>query len=141
MVLVDSSVWIECARRDGRDDCKAALEAMVEVDEAVICGPILMEVLGGALPEDRSRLEQGLAYIPQREIDDGAWEFALHCAWRLADHGHILPWSDIFIGSLSLQWGCRVYAIDPHFDVMQKVIGVRLYPPGEGGKYIRERNG
>jgi predicted nucleic acid-binding protein len=140
MVLVDSSVWMECARRDGRGDCKLGLEALVAADEAVICGPILMEVLGGARLEDRLSLAEGLALIPQREIDDGAWDFALHCAWRLRDHGHFLPWSDILIASLSLQWGCRVYAADRHFEVMREVIGARLYHPGVGGTYIRERN-
>ena len=139
MVLVDSSIWIECARRDGREDYKVGLQGLVAVDEALICGPILMEVLAGARVEDRPRLAEGLAFIPQREIDDGAWDFALHCAWRLRDHGRFIPWSDILIGSLSLQWGCRVYAADHHFDVMREVIGVRLYQPGENGKCVRER--
>ena len=141
MVLVDSSVWIECARRDGGEACKAALQGLVEVDEAVICWPILMEVLGASRKEERQRLAEGMSFIPHREIDDGAWDFALHCAWRLRDHGQELPGSDILIGSLSLQWGCRVYAVDRDFDVMQQVLGVRLYCPGEGGKYVRERAG
>ena len=139
MVLVDSSVWIECARRDGREDCKLGLQGLVAVDEAVICGPIVMEVLAGAAVEDRTRLGEGLACIPQREIDDGAWDFALHCAWRLRDQGHFIPWSDILLGSLSLQWGCRVYAVDEHFEVMRAVIGIRPYGPGEGGRYVSER--
>ena len=140
MVLVDSSVWIECARRGGAEDFRVGLQNLVAADEAVICGPILMEVLGGARLEDRPGLATGLGYIPQREIEDGAWDFALHCGWRLRDHGHVLPWSDILIGSLSLQWGCRVYAVDPHFEAMREAIGVRLYRPGEGGSYVREHN-
>jgi predicted nucleic acid-binding protein len=139
MVLVDSSVWIECARRDGSLACKTGLQGLIEVAEAVICGPINLEVLAGARLQDRPRLSAGFEFIPHKVIDDGAWDFALLCAWRLRDHGHAVPWNDILIASLSLQWGCRVYAADPHFDLMRGVLGVRLYQPGHGGKFHPER--
>jgi predicted nucleic acid-binding protein len=141
MVLVDTSVWIECARREGRLDCKTGLQGLVEVAEAVICGPIKLEVLAGARAQDRPRLSAGLECIPLKMIDDGAWDFALHCAWRLHDQGHTVPWNDLLIASLSLQWGCRVYAADPHFQLMGEVLGVRLYQPGDGGQYQPERPG
>ena len=138
MVLVDSSVWIECARRDGQIACKVGLEGLIELDEAMICGPIKMEVLAGARLEDRLRLSSGFESIPSRPMDDAAWEFALLCAWRLRDKGRVVPWNDILIGSLSLQWGCRVYASDPHFELMRDDLGVRLYRPGYGGKFDPE---
>ena len=90
MVLVDSSVWIECAHRDGRMACKTGLHGLVEVAEAVICGPIKMEVLAGARLQDRPCLAAGFEHIPHKVIDDGAWDFALHCAWRLRDEGHAM---------------------------------------------------
>ena len=46
MVLVDSSVWIEALRRRGDLATKVALEALLEVDGALVTGPILLEVLG-----------------------------------------------------------------------------------------------
>ncbi len=141
MVLVDSSVWIECARRDGCRACKSGLLGLIEAAEAVICGPIKLEVLAGARRQDRPRLSAGFESIPHKVIDDGAWDFALHCAWRLRDQGHAVPWSDILIASLSLQWGCRVYAADPHFELMRGVLGLRLYQPGDGGKFHPERPG
>jgi predicted nucleic acid-binding protein len=139
MVLVDTSVWIECIRREGRMDYKIGLQGLIEVAEAVVCGPIKLEVLAGARSQDRSLLAACFDYIPNKLIDEGAWEFALHCAWRLRDEGHAVPWNDILIASLSLQWGCRVYAADPHFELMHDVLGVRLYQPGDGGKFHPER--
>ncbi len=139
MVLVDSSVWIEAARRDGGLDYKVGLEGLLEVGEATFCGPIRLEVLGGARSQDRQRMSAYFDCIGYRAIDDSAWEYATGCAWRLRDKGHSLPWNDILIGSLSLRWACRVYAKDQHFDTMRDVIGVRLYKAGYGGSFEPDR--
>lgn len=135
MVLVDSSVWIESMRREGRIDIKVGLENLVEAAEAMFCGPIRLEVLGGARVQDRKRLSAFFDCLPYRTMDDAAWDFAKDCAWRLKDKGHNLPWNDILIASFSIKWNYRVYAIDRHFEIMRDTIGVRLYQPGYGGKY------
>jgi hypothetical protein len=135
MVLVDSSIWIEAARRNGDLLCKVALEGLLEAAEAAFCGPIRLEVLGGARAQDRQRMSAYFDCIPYQAINDSAWDRAKECAWRLCDAGHAIPWNDIVIGSLSLAWECRVYARDAHFEVMQQVLKIRLYTPGYGGMY------
>ena len=139
MVLVDSSVWIEAARRDGSLECKVGLEGLLEAAEATFCGPVKLEFFGGARAQERKRMSSYFECIPYRAMDDGAWEFAKDCAWRLRDKGHSLPWNDILIGSLSLKWVCRVYAKDQHFETMRDVLGIRLYAPGYGGSYQPDR--
>jgi predicted nucleic acid-binding protein len=135
MVLVDSSVWIEAARRDGALEYKVGLEGLLEVAEAAFCGPIKLEVLGGARSHERERMAAYFECIPYRVIDDSSWEFATRCAWQLRDKGHNLPWNDILIGSLSVRWNCRVYAKDRHFEIMRDVIGIHLYKTGYGGSF------
>ena len=139
MVLVDSSVWIEAARRDGSLEYKVGLEGLLEAAEATFCGPVKLEFLGGARAQERKRMSSYFEYIPYRAMEDSAWEFAKDCAWRLRDKGHSLTWYDILIGSLSLKWICRVYAKDQHFETMHDVLGVRLYKPGYGGSYQHDR--
>jgi hypothetical protein len=135
MVLVDSSVWIEALRRTGRLDVKVALESLLEEYEATWCGPVKMEVLGGARPQDRKKLEAWFSCIPYRVVTEAAWDIAKEKYWRLRDAGHTLPWADVLIGSLAHTWGCRVYSIDRHFQIMHEVIGIVLYEPGYGGSY------
>jgi len=136
MVIVDSSVWIETLRRDGRLDVKVALESLLEEYEATWCGPVKLEVLGGARTQDRQALEEQFSCIPYFPMNDPAWEAAKNLGWRLRDKGCALPWNDILIATLSINAGCRVFAIDKHFDLMQDAgIGVRLYKPGYGGAY------
>jgi len=135
MVLVDTSVWIEAARREGDLAYKVGLEGLLEAAEALFCGPIKLEFLGGARVHERPRLSSYLDCIPYKAIDDTAWQFAIDCAWRLRDKGQTIPWNDILIGSLSLRWLCRVYAKDQHFETMRDILGIRLYKPGYGGSY------
>ncbi len=139
MVLVDSSVWIEASRRDGGLEYKVGLEGLLEAAEAMFCGPVKLEFLGGARAQDRKRMSSYFECIPYRGMNDEAWEFAKDCAWRLRDKGFSLPWNDVLIGSLSLTWVCRVYAKDKHFDILRDVLGVRLYAPGYGGSFQPDR--
>lgn len=136
MVLVDSSVWIESLRRDGRLEVKLALEGLLEEYEAAWCGPVKLEVLGGARPQEREELEAHFSCIPYFPMADAAWDSAKALAWRLRDHGCAAPWNDILIAALSIKADCRIYAIDKHFEFMRRAgAGIRLYEPGYGGKY------
>jgi predicted nucleic acid-binding protein len=138
MVLVDSSVWIEAARRQGDLACKVALEALLEEYEAALCSPVRLEVLGGARKEERRALAAGFAVIPYVQTTETTWNLALENGWRLRDAGVQAPWNDLLIASSSIEHGCRVYARDKHFDLMQRVLGIRLYEAGYGGSFAPE---
>lgn len=135
MVIVDSSVWIEAARRRGDLACKVALEALLEEYEAALCAPVRLEVLGGARKEDRRGLSAGFAVIPYVPVTEKTWQLALENAWKLRDNGAQAPWNDVLIASLSMEHGCRVFARDKHFELMKGIIGVLLYEPSYGGSY------
>ncbi|MGE3309234.1 MAG: VapC toxin family PIN domain ribonuclease [Limisphaerales bacterium] len=135
MVLVDSSVWIEAARRDGDLAVKVGLESLLEAYEVLLCGPVWLEVLGGARPADRTRWQRGFGALPFRETPDGIWQSATENSWRLRDQGQTVPWNDVVIGTLSIRWGHRIYACDRHFEVLRDLLGVRLYSPGPGGGF------
>ncbi len=140
MVLVDSSVWIEAARRSGELGCKVGLEALLEEYEATLCPPVRLEVLGGARKEDRARLEASFAILPFQGLSSDTWARAVRNVWKLRDAGLTVPWNDLLVGTLSVEMGCRVYAKDRHFEQMAG-IGVRLYVPGYGGSYAPDTGG
>ena len=135
MVLVDSSIWIEAARRTGSLQAKVALEALLEEYEACWCGPVKLEVLGGARKEERRKLEFFFEAIPSRTMPDTAWAEATELAWRVRDKGVTAPWNDVLIATLALSWDIRVFAQDAHFDQIAAVTALRLYQPGYGGSY------
>jgi len=138
LVLVDSSVWIEAARRDGDIAFKVGLESLLEEYEAALTGPVRLEFLGGARRTERTRLEEYLASLPYLPLAELDWEEAVRHGWTLKDAGLWLPWNDILIASLALRMGLRVYARDAHFDAMERALGLRLYKPGPGGSYASD---
>ncbi len=138
MVLVDSSIWIEAARRHGDLGCKVGLESLLDEYEAAVCSPVRLEVLGGARKEERRALAAGFALLPYIAVTESTWELALQNTWKLRDAGVQVPWNDVLVASLALEKACRVYARDSHFELMEKTIGLRLYQPGYGGKFAPE---
>lgn len=135
MVLVDSSVWIEALRRQGRLEVKLALEGLLDVYEAQWCTPVRLEVLGGAKAGERGRLGRHFAAIPYRACTEADWDRAIALAWRLRDHGLTVPWLDVVIAALALHDTVRLYALDAHFARMAEFTGLRLYQPGYAGLF------
>lgn len=136
MVLVDSSVWIEALRRNGRLDVKLALENLLDAYEAQWCSPVRLEVLGGARPGDRTKLGRHLSVIPYRACSEEDWDRSVALAWKLRDNGLTVPWFDVVIGALALCDNVRLYALDAHFARISELTGLRLYSPGYGGMFV-----
>src|SRR5436190_18147522 len=103
MVLVDSSIWIEAARRDGDLKAKVGLESLLGEYEAVLCAPVRLEVLGGARKLERERLEHGFSCLPYLQVLDKDWQAAVSHAWKLRDAGLSVPWNDVLIATLAVR--------------------------------------
>ena len=137
MVLVDSSVWIEAARRDGSMEVKCGLEGLLEEFKAALCGVVWLEVLGGARSGERERMNAYFSVLPRLPSPENAWDRAVEQAAKLGDHGLSIPWSDVLVATVALMHDVRVYARDRHFDRMAPILGIRLYTPGYGGRFAR----
>ena len=141
MVLVDSSVWIEAARRQGDLATKVALRALLDEYEAAWCSPVKLEVLGGARREERRALELFFGVLPYAECREAEWDAAKTLAWRARDAGHTLPWNDVLIAATAAARGWRVFARDAHFATLARLGGAPIYLPGYGGSYQGEQEG
>ena len=135
MVLVDSSVWIEAARKNGDLACKVGLEALLEEYEAALTSPVRLEVLGGSRRAERQKLEGHFEQLPFYPLEEVDWKAAVRNSWSLRDAGLTIPWNDILVGTLSLRLRFRVYAMDAHFEALERVLKIELYHPGPGGRY------
>ena len=136
MVLVDTSVWIKAGRRDGDLTVKVALESLLEAYEACWCGVVKLEFVARVREEQRRKLEFFFSTIPYQPITEATWEGAKKLGWKLRDAGVTVPNNDILLAALAIQTGCRLYAVDQHFEDIQRVMpGLFLYTPGYGGSY------
>lgn len=136
MVLVDSSVWIEAARREGSPAVKSGIEGLLEEYQAAVCGLVCLEVIGGASATERHRLRHYFTALPRLTTPEDVWDRATDEAARLRDQGLTIPWSDVLVATLARMNDVRVYARDRHFDLMAPLLGLDLYEPGYGGRYV-----
>ncbi len=138
MVLVDSCIWIEAAKREGDLKVKLALEELLSEGEAAVCGPVKLEILGAVRQDRRQSFARRMQVVPYFPMPDDLWENAVRLSWRLRDGGLTVPWNDILITALGLERKLRVYSIDGHFASIAKICGLTLYEPGYGGQFVPE---
>jgi predicted nucleic acid-binding protein len=135
MVIVDTSVWIEASRRDGKQDVKLALHGLLDAYEATLCGPVEMEFLGGARVEEKARLQAWCNILPYYRCDQKIWRKAATNFSTLRSRGVAAPWNDVLIATISREADCRIYASDRHFELMAPILHLTLYQPGYMGGY------
>ena len=140
MVLVDTSAWIEAHRLTGDPAVKLAVRGLLDEFEATLCGPVEMEYLGGAHPEERDRLQAWCSVVPYLRNDQKIWRKAATNFTKLRQQGLTAPWNDVIIATLALNANCRIYAVDRHFTAMAPILGLSLYQPGYGGTFNPESN-
>jgi len=138
MVLVDSCCWIEASRKDGKIEVKAALKHLLDEFLALLCGPVELEVLGGAKKTERKKMSHYFSVLPYRVSDHKIWREAMQTAWLLRDEGLNTPWNDVIIATMAKRYNYRVYSIDKHFPMIAEILDIRLYNPGYGGMYNPE---
>lgn len=135
MVLVDSSVWIEALHREGRLDIKLAIEGLLEADEALLCAPVRLKVLGGARKEDREEIGRHFSFLPDRPCGEDDWNRAVRLTWNCLDAGLTVPVDQALVASIALHDGIRIFATDAVFEEISSRTGLPLYMPRHGGLF------
>ena len=122
MILIDTSAWIEFFR--GTDSAAAAEVRRLlteQPDRIVMCEPVAMEILSGALDEQKFvKLEQlvnGLASLPVDQSVDYRTAAAIY---RTARRGGrtIRSINDCLIAAIAVRHGAEVLHRDEDYDVI-----------------------
>ena len=140
MVIVDTSAWIEMHRLKGDAAVKLAVRGLLDEFQAALCGPVEMVFLGGARPDVRERLQAWCNILPYIRNDQKIWRKAAALYSRMNSKGYKVPWNDALIACITIEKGCRVYAVDKHFEAMARYGGIRLYQPGYNGSFNPEND-
>lgn len=135
MVIVDTSAWVEFFRRTGDPGVKLAMMGLLDAFECALCGPVEMEFLGGARPQELQKIRDRFDVLPYVRNNPKLWREAAANYSKLRVSGATVPWNDVLIATIALANSLRVYAPDKHFPVMAETLGLRLYSPGYNGIY------
>lgn len=131
-------MWIHALRLNGDRDIKLGIHGLLQEYMALLCGPVELEVLGGAGKQDRKKIKEYFDILPYRKSDHTIWREAVETSWLLSDRGLSVPWNDTIIATIAKKHGYRVYSEDKHFKMMAEILSIRLYQPGYMGMYNPE---
>lgn len=122
MFLVDSSVWIEYLRPKGSPKVKERIRMILQRDEVVSCGIIMVEILRGAKNEkDFESLRDSLMSLPQIPIDETVIERASKWGFLLDRKGKVVPTTDLFIASAAFEKACLLHS-DSDFGTIASMV-------------------
>ena len=111
MFLIDSSVWIEYFRPKGSQKVKERVKAILQREEAVSCGIVVLEILRGARNEkDFQVLRDSLVSLPQIPIDDTVIERASRWGFLLDRKGKVVSTTDLLIASSAYKKACLLHS-------------------------------
>lgn len=124
MILIDTSAWVEFFR--GRDPLAAVVDALIDANDAALCGPIITELRRGlrSLRERRAviPLLDSLHHLVQPAR---LWEEAGELGYFLARKGVTTKTLDLLVAAYALSHGVALLAADRDYESMKRA-GVPL---------------
>lgn len=129
-ILIDTSVWITFFRGRSKEVVEE-VASLLRKGQVVVTGIVLIELLQGALNE--KELDNIVTLLePVERIDPtpSQWEEAGRFSYRLRKKGITTSTVDALLALLAIEYDCRLFTEDKHFEVIAQQTDLRLYPTG-----------
>lgn len=114
-VLPDTSIWVDYLR-SGTSGPSAVLDDLLGREAAVVCGPVLAELLAGTPPERQDELWHALEALPWAELDRAGWRRIGEVAHELRSRGVSVPLTDLAIAVAAVSADASVWTRDEDFE-------------------------
>ncbi len=125
MYLIDSSIWIEYLRPQGAKKVKDRVREILQKEEAVSCGIVIVEILRGAKnEEDFKSLHESLVSLPQIPIDDAVVERASKWGFLLDRRGKTVSTTDLLIAAAAYKKGTLLH-LDSDFEIISSIVDLK----------------
>jgi predicted nucleic acid-binding protein len=125
MFLIDSSVWIEYFRPKGSTKAKEKVRAILQKEEAVCCGIVLIEILRGAKSEKEYQfLKEALTALPQIPLDEEVIERASNWGYQLDRKGKCVSTTDLLIAAAAYPRDCLIHS-DLEFKAIASIVDLK----------------
>ena len=114
-VLPDTCIWIEFFR-DGRSKAAEKMDRLLQTSSLYTCGPVLYELLQGIRSSsEKSAVLDNLSGVEYVEMTRDTWIAAAALSQELRASGTTIPFSDIIIAALCMQYKLAICSEDSHF--------------------------
>jgi predicted nucleic acid-binding protein len=118
VILVDTSVLVRYLR-----SASPAIRQVLISTECAICGVTRAEILHGAkTPKDATDLGNAMNSFIQLPILPATWDhLGFHLA-SLRSRGLPMPFQDVLLATVALDYGAELWSYDAHFRAIQGVL-------------------
>ena len=122
MFLIDSSAWVEYLRPKGSKRVKDKVREVLQREEALCCGGVVVEILRGAKSEkDFQSLQDSLMSLPQIPMDEAVVERASRWGFQMDRKGKVVPTTDLLIAAAAYK-KAKLLHMDSDFEAISSVI-------------------
>ena len=128
MIIVDTSVWIDYFRGP-RQALIAALNNLLDEDQAALAVPIRIELLSGASKKESQILGRVLTALPIFFPTDPTWQQMEAWVEEGLARGERFGTLDLLIAAVCREQNVPLWSLDKDFRRMEKLGWIRLFWP------------
>ena len=117
-ILIDTCAWIDFFRSK-KGVLGDSVAHAIECDQALLCGPVLTELLQGAKGrKEKRQLDLLISGVEVLDTVKDDWVKAGLCLQGLREKGITLPITDALIATIAIRNSVSILTIDKHFEYL-----------------------
>jgi len=124
--LIESSLWVDFTRRRTPPELKARIHPWILDPLAVVCEPVMFEVLWHATPDERPKILAQFATMPVLPPPPRFWGVATHLGQTCRDNGLTPGSMDLLIATIAIQHDAELVTFDTDFAHIAKVTPLKV---------------
>ena len=124
--LIESSLWVDFTRRKSPPALKNRIHPWILDPLAVLCEPIIFEVLRHATPHERMLIEAQFATLPILAPPPRLWRDATLLGQKCRDHGFNAGSLDLVIAALAIHHDAEIITFDADYLAIARASSLRV---------------
>ena len=124
--LIESSLWVDFTRRKSPAALKAGIQPWILDPLAVLCEPVIFEVLRHATARERPLIEAQFATLHVLDQPPSLWRAATRLGQKCRDQGFNAGAMDLVIATIAIHHDTEIITSDADFIEIARAAPLRV---------------
>ena len=124
--VIDSSIWVDFFRASSPTALKHQAAKLIEDERAMLCEPVLFELLRATPAAARRNIQAQLDLLPVVRTPHRLWGDAAQLGQQCLRRGAVPPAMDLLIAQVCLDHNLELVTFDQHFADIARVSSLRV---------------